>query len=509
MFKLTRSNSRIFFVVSMISLIALVGAALNLPLRTAVAQGGKTVKYDTPVESEISDANFSESWTLDVQAKDRVSITVDRTGGTLVPRVELRDSNNQRVAGADYDETGASATISYVDFPGPGTYTVFVSRWQDEDGKTTGNYKLTVALLGTAEDSPALKLNPSAIEFDKPATGELTNARWKEGWTFSATAKDVVTITAARTDGTVRPQLDLLDSSGNSITQGYLGPTGDSAKIAHYKLPGPGQYTVVVLRENKRDGKSAGKYSLTVALDGAGPERPELNTPQGPVTNDATVNGTLTNAKWIDVWTLDAQAKDDVLITATRTDGNLMPVVYLFGANNQEIQRGYPRDDGDSAQIETVLPGPGKYEVRVARTDNENGLTTGKYELSVALQGAGEDSPAFKTSAGEVQIGTPVKGTLTNAKWQDSWSFNAQTADPLNIVVRRTSGTLIPNFKILGANQQEITSASADSTLAQAGFDQRQLPGPGQYTIVVYRYNGTRGATSGGYELSITQGQKQ
>jgi hypothetical protein len=84
-----------------------------------------------------------------------------------------------------------------------------------------------------------------------------------------------------------------------------------------------------------------------------------------------------------------------------------------------------------------------------------------------------------------------------------------QTADPVNIVVRRTSGTLIPNFKILGANQQEITSASADETMAQAGFEQRNLPGPGQYTIVVYRYNGTRGATSGGYELSITQGQKQ
>ena len=509
MFKQDGRNIKTFRVVLMACLLALSSAALNFPLRMAVAQGGKTVTYDTPVESQLSDATSSENWTFTAQAKDRISIVVERTGGTLVPRVELHDSNNQRIAGADNDDTGATATVTYFDLPGAGTFTVFVSRWQDQNGKTEGNYKLTVALLGTAEDSPALKLNPQPVELDKPVTGELTNVQWKQGWSFNSTAKDVVTITATRTDGTLRPQLDLLDTSGNSVTQGYVSQSGDFAQITHFHLPGPGQYTVVVLRESKRDGRTAGKYSLKVGLDGAGPERPELAKPQGPVTNDATVNGTLTNAKWIDVWTLEAQAKDNLRITATRVDGNLMPVVYLFGANNQEMQRGYVGPEGNSAQFDVTLPGPGKYEVRIGRAENENGVTTGKYELTVALRGAGDDTAAFKTIAGEVQMGTPAKGTLTNAKWQDSWTFNAQSADPVNIVVKRTSGTLVPYIRILGANQQEITSASADTTNAQAGINQLRLPGPGQYTIIVYRYNGSRGATTGGYELSVAQGQKQ
>ncbi len=491
------------------SAVLCLSAFLVATFRLAAAQDARTVTYDTPVEGQITDAAPEESWAFMASTKDRIAILVERTGGTLLPKVELRDSNNQRITSADVDETFARARLERIELPSGGNYSIAVGRYQDANGKSSGNYRLTVILMGAGDENPSLKTPPQPVEYDKEVTGELTNARWKDLWTFNTTGRDIVTITARRTDGSIRPEIDLLDSAGNSVNRGYIDETGDTATLSRFRLPGPGQYTVVVQRENHRDGATAGKYSLKVALDGAGPEREDLLKPLGAVTVDGTASGTLTNTKWIDVYSLEAQSKDRLLLTVTRTEGNLIPIVYLFGANNQEINRGHNSDRGETAQVEVTLPGPGKYEVRVGRYNNESGQTTGKYELAVTILGLGEDNPAFKTSAGEIQIGETAKGTLTNVKWQDSWTINIQGTEPVTIVVRRTSGTLSPQLRLFGANQQEITSAYPDPTYAAATMDQIRLPGPGQYTIVVHRYNSARGETSGGYELSVTQGPKQ
>src|SRR5260221_6411486 len=186
-----------------------------------------------------------------------------------------------------------------------------------------------------------------------------------------------------------------------------------------------------------------------------------------------------------------------------------MQVVMLFGANNQEISRANPDPTGAVAELDATLPGPGKYEIRVLRYEDDAGFSTGRYELAVTVLGTGDDDATFKTSAGEVQVGTPVKGALTNTKWQDTWTINIKDPGPVTITVSRTSGTLVPTVRLLGANQQDITSANPDQSFASAVINQLTLPGPGQYTIVVARYSGARGETTGAYELSRTVGEKK
>src|SRR5262245_46278143 len=95
--KLKRSVSALlrFGLIPILLAALLTSAALTS--QRIVAQGGKTVTYDTPVDGQITDAAFEETWTLTAPAKDRVMVTVTRTGGTLVPGIELRDTNNQRI----------------------------------------------------------------------------------------------------------------------------------------------------------------------------------------------------------------------------------------------------------------------------------------------------------------------------------------------------------------------------------------------------------------------------
>jgi hypothetical protein len=330
-----------------------------------------------------------------------------------------------------------------------------------------------------------------------------------ESWTFNATGKDYVTVEADRKDGTLWPELILIDSSGNPVTRASSTSDGTKSIINHTQLPGPGAYTVVVKRYADQDGATVGKYAMTVSLDSAGADNPALAKPIGAIALGTPVSGALTNAKWMDVYTLDAQSKDHLLITMTTADGNLTPEIILVGANSQELQTARADSTYANATMDVTLPGPGHYEVHALRDSADNGYTSGKYQLTVTVLGTGEDNPKFKTSTGEVKVGTPATGTLTNDKWQDSYTLNLTSTDPVDIVIKRTSGTLVPTFKILSANNEELNGAGSDDTYAAASINQWTPPGPGAYTIVIARIEGAGGLTSGGYELDVNQGKKQ
>src|SRR5229473_3635575 len=189
-----------------ITLAIILAVGIFQPRMTRVAaQTPKTVTYDTPVEGQITDSNPEEAWALAAPAKDWITITVDRSGGTLAPTVELRDGNGQRMTSADTDYTYAKATIATFSLPAAGTYSVAVSRYSGKDGKTSGNYKLTVSLLGAGEDNPILKAQPKPIAYDTATDGEITAGRWKESWSFNATGKDTISVTAQRKDSFLWP----------------------------------------------------------------------------------------------------------------------------------------------------------------------------------------------------------------------------------------------------------------------------------------------------------------
>src|SRR5262249_40850387 len=65
----------------------------------------KTVQYDTPLTGQITDSTVEERWTLTAPATDRIAITMNRTDGTLVPKIELDDANKMPLASAANDIT--------------------------------------------------------------------------------------------------------------------------------------------------------------------------------------------------------------------------------------------------------------------------------------------------------------------------------------------------------------------------------------------------------------------
>lgn len=466
------------------------------------------LSYNSPVNGHINNATPSQDWPLLTASTDRLRIEVERLDGNLIPDLVLLDAT-QTVVGQSYGATDTAdrAIIDGVTLPIAGQYTVRVGRDGAEAGQTTGRYRLIVTPLATAQDNVNNTIIVGDVEYDTPVTGEITGAHWYHRYTLTTEAADTVSIQATRVSGNLQPEVEVLDANGSSLRIGYLDASGDNARIDEIDLPSAGAYTVVVRRTGGFNGVTEGEYELNVGLVGSGPTSPNLEGVEGNVEYDTTRSGEITPARWYVDWRLTTDATDTLTITVRRANDesgqNLRPIVILLGGSGQEITRGYLEQTGDMAQIRDVtLQTPGNYTVRVARDGEQTGATSGAYTLDVRLEGSGEGGAALAGSSGTLSLGETVKGEISNRRWADSWTYSGTAGENLHLTAERTNGNLIPIIEIRDANGQRLTASFYADTRDITELDYT-IPGNGTYTVVVMRYNGQSGATTGGYDLTV------
>jgi hypothetical protein len=469
----------------------------------AAAQDTNVLTYTIPAQGEITNDTVSQTWTLQTASADRITIHVERTSGNLIPELSLLDSNSQQITSSYGDYTYDTADIEDYTLPAGGTYQVLVQRKDADTGVTTGQYSIVVTPSATADDNPNNTSIVGEITPDQPVTGEITGAHWYQRYTYNAQGADVIQLTAKRTDGTLFPQVEVLDANGSNLNIGYTDNTGETASIDRLELPGPGAYTVAMTRNSDFTGYTVGTYELDLTLIGAGEESPLLSGSMGDVAYDNALTGDI-GARWYEDWNLVTQAGDTLTISATRTSGNLQPEVILLGGSGQEISHAYVDRTGDGASIDRYqLNGPGTYTVRVSRSNGKGGVTTGGYSLMVSLDGAGDGSASLQGTTGDIQQGTPVDGQITAARWADTWTYTGTKGVVLDITAKRTEGTLVPHVEIRDSNGQTLNSAYPDAAMDTAELTGYALPGDGQYQIVVYRDGEQGGWTTGAYTLTV------
>ncbi len=341
------------------------------------------VTTGTPVNGEITSTHWYQLYTYNAEAADTLTISVTRAGGNLMPIVYLLDSNSNNLASGYGSNVGDSATIESYTLPSAGKYTVAVSRYSDFNGDTTGQYKLDVTLVGAGEGSASLAQITGNVEYDQELTGEISGAQWYQDWTLTTKAGDSISVEVHRTEGTLRPSVAVLGGNSQNLSNAYVASTGDRASIDQYTLQTPGTYTVRVSRENDQDGATTGKYALTVHLVGSGKGSPDLDGVTGTITTGTPVTGQITNARWADTWTYQGTAGDQIKMAVKRTDGTLIPMIEIRDVNGQNLTTGYPDPSADTASATYTIPANGAYQIVVVRNDQQNGMTSGGYELTV------------------------------------------------------------------------------------------------------------------------------
>lgn len=225
------------------------------------------VEYNQELPGKITGARWYEDWQLTAQAGDTIRVTVQRADGNLVPEVAVLGGAGQNLGSASADTHGDSvglqAQIEHVKLRGPGTYTVRVSRVNEQRGVTTGSYKLIVALLGSGAGSPNLTTPSGAITLETPVSGSLTGTRWMDSWTFDKPDDQPLYVTMQRTDGTLMPVIEIRDLNGQSLRTANPEPTQDHA-ILKLSMKA-GNYLLIASRVNGQDGYTTGGYTMTVS----------------------------------------------------------------------------------------------------------------------------------------------------------------------------------------------------------------------------------------------------
>src|SRR5258708_15715358 len=161
---------------------------------TQQAADVEEVMYGRPALGQITDNVFQQQWLLLPNSKDRITISVERTGDTFVPEIELHDAQDNVLVRADHDSTFARAAIVNFTLPAAGRYTVVASRFDGKAGKTYGAYKLVVSLLGAGLDGLNMTVAEGQLQLGQSRDGTLMEAKWQETWAFQTQGADPVTV---------------------------------------------------------------------------------------------------------------------------------------------------------------------------------------------------------------------------------------------------------------------------------------------------------------------------
>ncbi len=363
---------------------------LSVQVQAAATPGGEaSLAYGDAVRGTINDAAYSQDWTFMGNAGDVVTITMQTVTGDLDPYLYLLDAaGNELTYNDDADDTSVgqyNAQIARFTLPATGLYTIRATRFAEESGSSSGDYRLRLESGGAAQpvvSGPAATVG--TIQIGQTVTGQITNAAYQQDWAFEGAAGDMVTITMVGTNDDLDPYLTLLDSAGMELAY-----NDDSALPLRrsldsqltFVLPASGRYIIRASRYAGSDGSSSGAYSLTLSAGG-----PFTNAT--PISFNQTVTGEITNETYRQIWSFEGQAGQVVIITMRTTSGDLDPTLTLLDGTATQLAYNDDAEDPNvgsyNAQIARfTLPQTATYYILAASYGGQGG-STGTYELTLA-----------------------------------------------------------------------------------------------------------------------------
>ncbi|GAB4408560.1 MAG: hypothetical protein Kow00106_01800 [Anaerolineae bacterium] len=355
---------------------------------------GPDMRYGDTVRGMLDDAHYEERWTFAGQRGDVIRAVMTRAAdvpGGLDGYLLLLGPDGDVLA--EVDDTGDSVmpTIEGYELPAEGLYTLVATRFGFANGFSTGEYALTLQLVGRQPASrgagrTGVRWLPTGtwppglrwLVYNEPVSGELDAQHSEDWYVFWGRAGDVITLRMAAADGALDSLLIVTDGGGYEVARADDMPDGSyDAVIADLNLPADGVYLVRATRYGFAHGPSAGPYTLIIETDSA-PSGPPAASPD-PLQPGVPVSGALDLQTVIQRYAFPAQAGQRVTLAVMRTGGTLVPALTLRGSDGSLLARGIAGPVPQEVRIESVtLPADGSYTVEVSLGDLS---TSGTYRL--------------------------------------------------------------------------------------------------------------------------------
>lgn len=414
---------------------------------------------------------------------------------------------------------------------------VFVgSFFINTDGTVT--FGQTGVYAGNVGPSTQNLPTPAPLTLDVPVQGFIVDSQPYQTYSFNGQANDIVSINATATAGSLDTLMFLLGPNNNVVYTNDDVEFGiTNSGLNNVRLPITGTYTLVVTRYGQNLGGTEGEYELL--LTGPTGDLPAevlaLNLPAGDITMtlfwntgadlQLLVRDPSGNSVFDDTPTVPSGGRLVAAGNVNCTQSQTQPVSYIYWpqgflrAGTYEVDVWYQSDCGDTTPVDFTLVV--EVDGNIIFTDTVRPLPNNQYVSSfnidvnrqVTVFGGGimservMDFQSQLADAPSVAPGQPARGTLSFENPFDVYVFEGQQGEIVNIGLNQISGNLDtllyvldPNGNLLQVNDDAVVGDVTNSLVGNL-----TLQFDGQYIVLATRFGILYGATSGGYELTLTR----
>ena len=222
---------RKFLIVGLLLMLAMVVSAQATPLT-----------YGQPFAGSIDSAGQTLEFTFNGTEGDTITISMKATMVGLDSYLELYDPGGNFLTFDDDSGAGTDSLIGPFKLPTTGTYILTASSCCGGNGTSTGPFELLVAPVQT-----------SPLTLNESYSLELTDEQPIIFFSYTSAGEEILSLNTSRVEGTTGVTINVQDSNGNMVNQGYAG-VDFAGFIDPLFLSQPGDYQIIVQRDFFYDG---------------------------------------------------------------------------------------------------------------------------------------------------------------------------------------------------------------------------------------------------------------
>ena len=465
--------------------------ALTLTLLSTATDSGPMVGGVLPADSsvigQVTASRSANLWLLQAAAGQILTLDLAPLSGSVQPAIQVIEPGGQlllqAVASAD-QRSGQNTQINGLTLPIGGLYALIVTPQQADQ---TGTYRLTSHLANIDPTLTARSITPN-----QPFQSTLSDLQPSERWQFQASAGQVISAQLLAINSGWQPALQLVSAAGQLVASSRLDqtPFGLAAVIDSSAIPTDGAYQLIA----SRNGTGGGDYALTYSV---GSPLSTQTLAASLIRYGQSIQAVIDPSK-VALWAFEAQSGDVVDVSTVPAlvgpkGAYVDAPAFMIEDTNGHILAQAALVGHEAMLAGLTLPQAGRYIIALnsAKASGYNLLLQSR-QLSLPAR----FSPRTLISDKAKQNGIDSSHLL------DYWTFNAQAGDGIQLPVMRLTGDLRLDVSLYGPNGY-ITAAAADSQTTTVTLGALRLPDSGTYTVVVGRWQGTAGKTSGGYQITL------
>src|SRR5215213_5292354 len=167
------------------------------------------------VEGNINDSAPSVRYSFDANSDDSVTISMDTTSGDLDPFLSLFGPDGTLIERNDDRESGNRNALIALTLNQRGTYTIEATHFEQADTRTSGTFRLTLAIAGTQgnggtpgdplSNPPNFSVDFSIIDTQNVVAGTVSDDVPQRYYAIGGKQGDLVRVIMTRTSGDLSP----------------------------------------------------------------------------------------------------------------------------------------------------------------------------------------------------------------------------------------------------------------------------------------------------------------